>query len=53
MNLSDEDKRLLAELCGQNGVSRDKVFKLLQTVYEFEYKEHLNDDVGTSRKNCK
>jgi cation transport regulator ChaC len=39
MNLSDEDKQLLAELCGQSGVNRDKVLKLLQTVYEFEFKD--------------
>lgn len=39
MNLSYEDKQLLAELCGQNSVSRDKVLKLLQTVYEYEFKD--------------
>jgi hypothetical protein len=39
MNLSDEDKQLLAELCGQNGVSQDKVLKLLQTVYDYEFKD--------------
>lgn len=39
MNLSDEDKQLLAELCGQNSVSQDKVLKLLQTVYEYEFKD--------------
>jgi hypothetical protein len=39
MNLSDEDKQLLAELCGQNGVSQDKVLKLLQTVYVYEFKD--------------
>lgn len=39
MNLSGEDKRLLAELCGQNGVSKDKVLKLLETVYEYEFKD--------------
>jgi hypothetical protein len=39
MNLSDEDKQLLDELCGQNDVSRDKVLKLLQTVYEYEFKD--------------
>lgn len=39
MNLSAEDKQLLDELCGQNSVSRDKVLKLLQTVYEYEFKE--------------
>ena len=39
MNLSGEDKQLLAELCGQNNVSQDKVLKLLQTVYEYEFKD--------------
>jgi len=39
MNLSDEDKQLLAELCGQNGASQDKVLKLLQTVYDYEFKD--------------
>ena len=39
MNLSSEDKQLLDELCRQNGVSQDKVLKLLQTVYEYEFKE--------------
>lgn len=34
MNLSDEDKQLLEELCGHNGASQDKVLKLLRTVYE-------------------
>jgi hypothetical protein len=31
MNLSGEDKQLLDELCRQNNVAMDKVFKLLQT----------------------
>jgi Small protein found in certain Dnd DNA modification systems len=39
MNLSNEDKQLLAELCGQNSVSQDKVLKLLETVYEYEFKD--------------
>ncbi len=39
MNLSEEDKQLLDELCGQNDVSQDKVLKLLQTVYEYEFKD--------------
>ena len=39
MNLSSEDKQLLEELCGQNDVSRDKVLRLLQTVYEYEFKD--------------
>jgi len=39
MNLSGEDKRLLEELCGQHGVSHQKVLKLLETVYEYEFKD--------------
>jgi hypothetical protein len=39
MNLSGEDKSLLEELCGQQNVSTDKVLKLLETVYEFEFKD--------------
>ena len=34
MNLSGEDKQLLDELCRQNSVSRSKVLKLLQTVWD-------------------
>jgi hypothetical protein len=39
MNLSEEDKHLLKELCGHHNVSADKVLKLLETVYEFEFKD--------------
>jgi len=39
MNLSVDDKRLLEELCGQHGVCHQKVLKLLETVYEYEFKE--------------
>ena len=39
MNLSGDDKRLLEELCGQHGVSHEKVLKLLETVYEYEFKD--------------
>jgi hypothetical protein len=39
MNLSSEDKQLLADLCGQHGVDKDKVLKLLETVYEYEFKD--------------
>jgi len=39
MNLSDEDHGLLEELCRQNGVSHQKALKLLQTVYDYEFKE--------------
>lgn len=39
MKLSIEDRQLLDELCRQNGVSRAKVLKLLETVYDYEFKE--------------
>ena len=39
MKLSKEDQQLLDELCRQNNVSRHKVLKLLQTVYDYEFKE--------------
>lgn len=39
MNLSGDDKRLLEELCGQHGVNHAKVLKLLETVYEYEFKD--------------
>ena len=39
MNLSIEDKRLLGELCEQQGVSQEKVLKLLEAVQEFEFKD--------------
>ena len=39
MNLSGDDKRLLEELCGQHSVSHRKVLKLLETVYEYEFKD--------------
>ncbi len=39
MKLSIEDQELLDELCRQNSVSRTKVNKLLQTVYDYEFKE--------------
>ena len=39
MKLSEEDQQLLDELCRQNSVSRAKVRKLLETVYDYEFKE--------------
>jgi len=39
MKISQEDQRLLDELCRQNNVSRTKVRKLLETVYDYEFKE--------------
>lgn len=39
MNLTIEDKRLLEELCDQQGVSHAKVLKLLETVKEYEFKD--------------
>jgi hypothetical protein len=60
MNLSGEDKQLLDELCRQNSVSRDKVLKLLQTVYEYEFKDRrtgvyneLKEILKSSHENSK
>ena len=39
MKLSEEDQQLLDELCRQNNVSLTKVRKLLETVYDYEFKE--------------
>jgi hypothetical protein len=39
MKLSAEDRQLLDELCRQSNVSPAKVLKLLQTVYDYEFKE--------------
>lgn len=39
MNLTNEDKQLLQDLCRQHEVSFDKVTKLLETVQEHEFKD--------------
>jgi len=39
MKLSAEDQQLLNELCQQNSVSQTKVRKLLETIYDYEFKE--------------
>ena len=39
MNLSNEDKQLLEELCQQNSVSSEKVLKLLDAVRDYEFKD--------------
>jgi hypothetical protein len=39
MNLSIEDELLLENLCQQNGVSQEKVLKLLEAVQEYEFKD--------------
>ena len=45
MKLTEEDGQLLDELCRQNGVSRTKVCKLLDTVYQYEFKERRPQDL--------
>ena len=50
MNLSGEDQKLLEELCGQQGVSTDKVLKLLETVYEYEFKDRRTGIYETLRE---
>jgi hypothetical protein len=55
MRLSEEDRRLLAELCEQEGLSTDKVLRLLDTVQDYEFKERRTGvydalrDILTSR----
>jgi hypothetical protein len=39
MKLSEEDHQLLGELCSQNDVNLTKVQKLLETVYDYQFKE--------------
>lgn len=39
MKLSQDDQQLLEELCRQNNVSQFKVRKLLETVYDYEFKD--------------
>jgi Small protein found in certain Dnd DNA modification systems len=39
MKLSEEDKKLLAELCSQNQVSYEKVLLLLDKEREYEFKD--------------
>lgn len=39
MNLTNEDKTLLHDLCRQHEVNFDKVIKLLETVQEHEFKD--------------
>jgi DNA-binding IclR family transcriptional regulator len=39
MNLTNEDKQLLAELCEQSSVSKEKVLRLLETIQEYEFKD--------------
>ena len=39
MKLSEEDRQLLDELCRQNNVNLAKVCKLLEAVYDYEFKE--------------
>lgn len=39
MKLSEDDKKLLGELCAQHQVSFEKVQKLLDKEHEFEFKD--------------
>ena len=39
MKLSQEDQQMLGELCRQSNVNLGKVRKLLETVYDYEFKE--------------
>jgi hypothetical protein len=50
MKLSDEDRQLLDELCRQNNVNLAKVRKLLETVYDYEFKERRTGVYGALRE---
>lgn len=50
MKLSDEDLQLLNELCFQNNVNFNKVRKLLETVYGYEFKERRTGVFEVLRK---
>ncbi len=39
MKLTVDDQHLLDELCRQNNVNPAKVRKLLETIYDYEFKE--------------
>ena len=39
MNLTEDDKKLLKELCGNHEVSFEKVIRLLETVHAYELKD--------------
>ena len=39
MNLSEEDKKLLRELCKKHEVSYEKIMKMLSTEHDFELRE--------------
>lgn len=42
MNMNEDDKKLLEELCREDGVDSEKVLKLLETVREYESKDRRN-----------
>jgi hypothetical protein len=50
MKLSEEDQQLLDELCLQNSVNLAKVRKLLETVYDYEFKERRTGVYDALRK---
>jgi len=63
MNLTNEDKQLLEDLCKQHEVSFEKVIKLLETVKEHEFKDRrsgiydalreiLKSKFGESQEKC-
>jgi len=53
MKLAIEDKRLLEELCELQGVSYTKVFKLLETVREYEFKDRRTGVYAALRETLK
>ena len=53
MKLSEEDGQLLDELCRQNSVNLAKVRKLLETVYDYEFKERRTGVYNALRDSLK
>jgi len=39
MTLTEEDKKLLTELCEQHDITLEKMLQLLNTVREYEFKD--------------
>lgn len=50
MKLSEEDLQFLDELCLQNNVNFNKTRKLLDTVYDYEFKERRTGVYDVLRK---
>jgi hypothetical protein len=50
INLTTEDQRLLEELCEQHGVSAEKVLKMLNAVFDSQFKDRRTGVFDTLRE---